>query len=59
LDINTTDTIPTYQVRAKVLSTHPADSFTMETDNNGYAQLIIKDKKQFWSVSKYLVLRVN
>lgn len=59
LDINTTDTIPTYQVRAKVLSTHPAGSYTMETDSNGYAQLIIKDKKQFWSVSKYLVLRVN
>ncbi len=59
VNILTTDTIPTYQTRAKVLSTHPDGSYILEKDENGFQQVIIKNKELFWSVSKYLVLQVN
>jgi len=40
-----------------VVSTHPADSYQLVTDDKGMVtSLTIKDKTQFWSLSKVLVV---
>ncbi len=46
--------------RAKVVTTHPADSYAIvDNENHSAAKLKIKDAKKFWSVSKYLVVVVK
>lgn len=59
VDINSTETIPTFQTRAKVLTTHPEGSFTLQEDADGFQELIINNKDQFWSISNYLVVQAN
>lgn len=43
----------------KVLSTHPASSFSYEEDSEGMITLVIKDKTDFWKTSKYLVIQTK
>lgn len=43
---------------AKLISSHPANSYTI-TNNNNVAEIVIKDPDTFWSSSKYLVVQVN
>lgn len=42
--------------KPKVLTSHPASSYTIDEDNK---ILIIKDKEAFWSASKYLVIQAK
>lgn len=58
IDARKTQSIPLYSSRAKILSSHPKSSYTLEKENNNFT-LLITDTETFWSVSKYLVIEVD
>lgn len=59
IDIRTTTVIPLASKYAKVLTTHPEESYTLLKDSKGEYTLRITDAYKFWSVSRYLVVRVK
>ena len=59
IDIRTTKEIKLYSKRAELLTTHPAGSYELVKDNKGQLTLKITNPKEFWSVSKYLVIQVK
>jgi len=58
IDARKTKSIPLYSTRAKILTSHPKSSYTLEKDNGNFV-LLITNTKEFWSVSKYLVIEVD
>jgi chromosome segregation ATPase len=58
IDARNTKSIPLYSTRAKILTTHPKSSYTLEKENGNFILLIV-EPNQFWSVSKYLVVEVE
>lgn len=58
IDARKTKSIPLYSSRAKILSTHPKSSYSLEKENDSFT-LLITDTETFWSVSKYLVIEVD
>lgn len=58
IDARKTKSIPLYSSRAKILSTHPKSSYSLEKENDSFT-LLITDTEKFWSVSKYLVIEVD
>ena len=58
IDARKTKSIPLYSTRAKILTSHPKSSYTLEKENDNFV-LLITDTKIFWSVSKYLVIEVD
>lgn len=59
VDSRNTRSIPLYSTaKAKVLTTHPRTSYTLEKENENYI-LVITNPAEFWSVSKYLVVEVD
>ncbi len=58
IDTRNTYAIPLYANKAKILSTHPKTSYSLEKENN-ILTLLISDSKEFWSVSSYLVVEVD
>ncbi|MDO9634805.1 MAG: hypothetical protein Q7J05_07170 [Paludibacter sp.] len=58
IDARKTKAIPLYASRAKILSSHPRSAYTLEKENDTFTLLIL-DTKEFWSVSKYLVIEVD
>ena len=59
IDIRTTKEIKLYSKRAELLTTHPAGSYELVKDDKGQLTLKITNPKQFWCVSKYLVIQVK
>lgn len=59
IDIRTTKEIKLYSKRAELLTTHPAGSYELVKDDKGQLTLKITDPKEFWSVSRYLVIQVK
>ena len=59
IDIRTTQEIKLYSKDAVVLTTHPTGSYALEKDDKGLLTLRITNPKEFWSVSKYLVIQVK
>lgn len=59
IDIRNTQSIPVYEKKAKILSDHPKDSYTIEKDANGKAIIKITDYARFWSLTKFLVIEVG
>ncbi len=59
IDIRTTNQIRLYSKGAKVLTNHPNNSYALEKDDKGELTLKITNAKEFWSVSKYLVIQVD
>lgn len=59
IDIRQTNVIPLDSKHAKLLSTHPEGSYSLMKDSRGLYTLHITDAYKFWSVSKYLVIRVK
>lgn len=59
IDIRKTSVIPLGAKNAKLLTTHPEGSYTLLKDSQGMYTLRITDAYRFWSVSKYLVIRVK
>lgn len=58
IDARNTKSIPLYSTRAKILTSHPKSSYTLEKENGNFILLIV-EPSQFWSVSKYLVIEVE
>ncbi|MBQ4357803.1 MAG: hypothetical protein II766_00325 [Paludibacteraceae bacterium] len=58
IDIRNTTKIPLYSKKATVLTTHPNKSYKID-EENGNKVLVIKNAKDFWSISKYLVVRTD
>jgi predicted nucleic acid-binding Zn-ribbon protein len=58
IDIMSTRKIPLGVAKAEILTTHPQDSYELVGEKN-IERLEIKKPKEFWSVSKYLVIVVE
>ena len=59
IDIRTTKEIKLYSKRAELLTTHPAGSYELVKDDKGQLALKITNQKDFWSISRYLVIQVK
>ena len=59
-EIDTRDVkqIPTGNKKVKILSTHPENSYKLDTDGDGIITITIINPDVFWSVSKFLVIQV-
>jgi len=59
IDIRVDKEIKLYSSSAKMLTAHPASSYTLQRDANKQYVLRITDPQTFWSTSKYLVILVK
>lgn len=59
IDIREVSVIPLQSKSAELLTNHPAGSYTLLKDSKGEYTLRITDAAKFWSVSKYLVVKVK
>lgn len=59
LDIRTTKTIPLHAKKARVISEHPAASYSLVQENGQIAYLEINNPEEFWKISKYAVIEVK
>ena len=59
IDIRVDKEIRLYSRSAKLLTSHPASSYTLEQDANKQYILRIQNPQLFWSASKYLVVLVK
>lgn len=59
IDIRDTHSIPVYDKKAKLLSDHPKDSYTLDKDAKGTIVIKITDYKRFWSLTKFLIIEVG
>lgn len=59
VDIRTTKEIKLYSKRAELLTNHPKASYLLEKDDKDQLILKITNPKEFWSISKYLVIQVR
>ena len=59
LDIREMKVIPLNSKKAKLLSVRPADSYTLETGEDGNMTLKINDENNFWKQTKYLVVMIG
>lgn len=59
IDIRKVNVISLESKSASILTTHPAGSYTLLKDSKGEYTLRITDATKFWSVSKYLVVKVK
>jgi DNA repair exonuclease SbcCD ATPase subunit len=58
-DARSLEEIPVYAKKAKLISKHPEGSYEETKDASGNIVYKITDSKNFWSLTKYLVIRVN
>lgn len=58
-DIRELKTLALNNKKAKVLSVHPIDSYTLEAGEDGNLVLKITDANSFWKQTKYLVVMVG
>lgn len=62
-DLRTLKEIPLYAKKAKVLSNQPEGSYSFKEEKDDKGQknvtLVIDNPKEFWSLSKYLVIEVD
>ena len=59
IDIRVDKEIKLYSKSAKLLTAHPANSYTLQQDANKQYVLRITDPQSFWTTSKYLVVQVK
>lgn len=59
VDIRELNSIPLNSKKAKILSVHPAESYTLEAGEDGMMILKITDANVFWKQTKYLVVMVG
>ncbi|MCM1107567.1 MAG: hypothetical protein NC388_00780 [Clostridium sp.] len=59
IDIRHDKEIKLYSKSAKLLTSHPAGTYTLSKDAKGQYVLKIVNPDQFWSVSRYLVVQVK
>lgn len=59
IDVRETNSIPLNNKKAKLLSVHPADSYTLDAVEDGTLVLKINNIDAFWKQTKYLVVMVG
>lgn len=59
IDIRKVSVIALESKSAELLTTHPSGSYTLLKDSKGQYTLRITDSSKFWSISKYLVVKVK
>ncbi len=60
IDITKVSTIPVNDKKAKLLTTHPTDSYRFDTDDKKViTNLVITNPEKFWKASKYMVIVVD
>ena len=59
IDIRVDKEIKLYSKDARMLTSHPAGSYTLQPDAQKQYVLRITNPQQFWSTSKYLVVLVK
>jgi len=60
VDIRSFAEIAVNSKKYQIVTTHPADSYQVETNKDGIAEKIkITNPEKFWSASKYLVVVIN
>ena len=59
IDIRSTNQIRLFAKGAELLTNHPKSSYIFEKDDQGELTLKITNTKEFWSISKYLVIQVK
>lgn len=59
IDIRVDKEIKLYSKYAKLLTTHPSDSYTLQKNTSNQYVLRITNPQLFWSTSKYLVILVK
>lgn len=58
-DKRTLTEIPTHATKAEVMTNQPRDSYTIADGPSGQKVIRISDPTRFWSVSNFLVIKVN
>jgi hypothetical protein len=56
IDYTQVNTIPVNSKNAKIITSHPSDSYTLDKDKDKVNSLQITNPEKFWSASKYLVV---
>lgn len=59
IDVREMKSLPLNTKKAKILSVHPAESYTIETADDGMQTLKINDENSFWKQTKYLVVMIS
>lgn len=59
VDTREFDSIQINEKKAKILSSHPKESYSLETGEDGKLILKILDEQAFWQQTKYLVVMVG
>lgn len=59
IDITQVQSIPLNTKKAKLLTTHPTDSYVLNEEGKEIASLEITNPERFWKTSKYLVVVTN
>ena len=59
IDLRVTKVIKLYSKRARLVTSHPAGSYSLDRDSQGQYTLRITQPENFWSVSRYLVIIVK
>lgn len=59
LDIREMKNIPLNTKKAKVLSVHPKEAYTLEAGEDGNLVLKINDESNFWKQTRYLVVMIG
>jgi len=58
VDLRNVTSIPTNSKKAKIISSHPMDSYKLTTGDDKNITIEITNPSKFWSVSKYLVVQI-
>ncbi|MDP5171481.1 MAG: hypothetical protein NWR72_14645 [Bacteroidia bacterium] len=59
IDMTEVSSIPLGVKKARLLTTHPTDSYTLVEVDGEIASLQITDARRFWQATKYLVIELN
>lgn len=59
IDIRNMKEIKLHSKKVELLTSHPAGTYSLQTDVSGQYVLKISDPQRFWSTSKYLVVQVK
>lgn len=59
LDIRNTNQFPLNSKKAKLISEHPANSYTLVEENDKIAYLEIENPDEFWKLTKYVIVETK
>lgn len=59
IDITLVQQVDLKSKKAKLITNHPSDSYTIEGEDGMADKLVITNPEKFWSASKYLVIMVE